>query len=148
MRTLYFGSICLSCTLHSVINLVRMQLKLLVRDSKKDSSKALAQVYDLVPVHNSVAIIGPASSTPTKDVCQWLQKMPEKERRLVIGYSATSTELSELTNFIRTPPADDAAARKMAALMAGSTFVCRTYGSSRVQDDRGDLEMRQKLYSS
>ena len=117
MRTLYFGSICLSCTLHSVINLVRMQLKLLVRDSKKDSSKALAQVYDLVPVHNSVAIIGPASSTPTKDISKWLENMPEKEKRVVIGYSATSTDLVNVTNFIRTPLADDAAATKMVSLM-------------------------------
>ena len=107
-----------------------MQLKLLVRDSKKNSIHALAQVHDLVLVHNSVAIIGPASSTPTKDVCQWLEKMSEKKRRVVIGYSATSTELSELTNFLRTPPADDAAATHMAALMAGSLeiglCVCRT----------------------
>ena len=119
--------IYLVCDLSSVNNCVCMQLKLLVRDSKKDSIQALAQVYDLVPVHNCVAIIGPASSSPTEEVSRWLSKMPEQEKRVMIGYSATSTELSgtEFANFIRTPPADDAVATQMASL-AGSLEVCCT----------------------
>ena len=135
--------ICLVCDLPSVNNCVCVQLKLLVRDSKKDSSQALAQVYDLVLVHNCVAIIGPASSTPTKEVSRWLSKMPEQEKRLMIGYSATSTELSgtEFANFIRTPPADDVVAKQMASFMAGSLHLRRSCLKAvlRVHDNYGDL---------
>ena len=117
--------ICHVRDLPSTNNYVCMQLKLLVRDSKQDSSQTLAQVHDLVPVHNCIAIIGPTSSTPTKDVSMWLSKMPEKHNRVMIGYSATSTELSgtEFANFVRTPPADDAVATQMASSMKGSLEV-------------------------
>ena len=135
--------ICRGCGFPGINSCVCMQLKLLVRDSKKDSSQALAQVYDLVPVHNCVAIIGPASSSPTKEVSMWLSKMPEQEKRLMIGYSATSTELSgaKFANFIRTPPADDAVAKQMASFMAGSLDLRRSCLKTvlTVHDNYGDL---------
>ena len=97
-----------------------MQLKLVVRDTKAEPVHALAQMYDLV-ANDCVAFIGPATSQTTKDVSTWLTKIPT-ENRAVIGYSATSGELGGeeyAKNFVRTPPADNAVATKMALLMAG-----------------------------
>ena len=101
-----------------------MQLKLLARDSKAESIHALAQTYDLIGENDCVAIIGPAKSQTTKDVSTWLSKIPTKNR-VVIGYSATSRELggNKFANFVRTPPADDVVAKKMASLMTGLFVV-------------------------
>ena len=105
--------------MHNVRHYVLIQLRLLVRDSKADASQALSQVYDLT-TRDPIAIIGPASSQPTKEVTTWLSKLPN-ENRAVVGYSATSAEFSssKFKNFVRTPPADDVEAQMMVSLMAG-----------------------------
>lgn len=79
---------------------------------------------DLIREQNCVAIIGPATSDVTKEVSIYLSKSPEYNRA-VIGYSATSAELSgpDFANFVRTPPTDNFAAQKMASLMAGPLVV-------------------------
>ena len=75
-------------------------------------------MHELIGTRDCVAIIGPAKSTTTEDVASWLLHKPTKNRT-VIGYSATSTDLSadKYTNFLRTSPADAVVARGMADLM-------------------------------
>ena len=89
---------------------------MLTKDSKQEEKTAISQVYTLAE-YDCVAYIGPAASTPTKKV-SFFTSIPLIDRA-VIGYSATSTELSEprFSNFLRTPPADDVTAKMMASLM-------------------------------
>ena len=95
-----------------------LQIELLVGDSKKKGYIAVPEAHRLVQ-RGSVALIGPATSGPTMEVSKWL-KISSTDRAL-IGYSATSSELSEslFSNFVRTPPLDDVPAKLMAKLMKG-----------------------------
>ena len=67
----------------------------------------------------SVALIGPAASGPTMEVSKSFTI--SSTDRALIGYAATSSELSERSflNFLRTPPSDDVPAKLMATLMKG-----------------------------
>ena len=96
-----------------------MKLKLLIRDSKREEQVAMGEAFKLVQ-DGCVALIGPGSSGPTKAVSSLMSKIPPINRAIV-GYSATSPELSgdSYSNFLRTPPADDEQAKMMAILMRG-----------------------------
>ena len=96
-----------------------MKLKLLIRDSKREEQVAMGEAFKLVQ-DGCVALIGPGSSGPTKAVSSLMSKIPPINRAIV-GYSATSPELSgdSYSNFLRTPPADDVQAQLMAVLMGG-----------------------------
>ena len=95
-----------------------MKIELLIGDSKGNAQSAMAEAYRHVQ-HGSIGIIGPGTSGPTMEVSRWLS-IPSIDRA-VIGYSATSSELSEsaFSNFVRTVPTDDAAANAMAKFMTG-----------------------------
>ena len=96
-----------------------MKLELLIGDSKKEKQIAMAEAHRQVQ-HDSIAFIGPGSSGATTEVSKWLS-IPSVNRGL-IGYSATSSELSDSSafpNYVRTPPTDDVQAVMMAQLMKG-----------------------------
>ena len=97
-----------------------MKLELLIGDSKRQESSAMAEAYRHYNSH-SVAIIGPASSGPTQAVSRWLSLPVMNPRRALLGYSATSAELSstEFSNFLRTPPSDTLQSEVMVQLMQG-----------------------------
>lgn len=89
---------------------------MLAKDSKQEEIAAISQVYTLAE-YDCVAYIGPYASTPTKQVSIFTS-IPLIDRA-VIGFSATSTELSKprFSNFLRTYPADDVTAKMMTSLM-------------------------------
>ena len=94
-----------------------MKIELLIGDSKGNAQSAMAEAYRHVQ-HGSIGIIGPGTSGPTMEVSRWLS-IPSIDRA-VIGFSATSSELSDSrSNFVRTVPTDDAAANAMAKFMTG-----------------------------
>ena len=95
-----------------------MKIELLIGDSKGNGRIAMAEAFRHIQ-RGSISIIGPHSSGPTKEVSRWLSI--ESINRAVIGFSATSSELSEpaYSNFARTVPTDDAAAKAMAKFMTG-----------------------------
>ena len=94
-----------------------MKIELLIGDSKGNAQSAMTETYRHVQ-HGSIGFIGPASSGPTLEVSRWLS-IPSIDQA-VIGYSATSSELSgSRSNFVRTVPTDDAAAKAMAKFMTG-----------------------------
>ena len=97
-----------------------MKLELLIGDSKRQERSAMTEAYRHHNSH-SVALIGPASSGPTQAVSRWLSLPAIKPQRALIGYSATSSELStsEFSNFLRTSPSDDIQAQAMLQLMQG-----------------------------
>ena len=99
-----------------------MKLELLIGDSKGNAQSALAEAFRHIQ-HGSIGFIGPSSSGPTKEVSRWLS-IPSIDRA-VIGYSATSSELSDsaFSNFVRTPPTDDIPAKVMAELMKGRSIL-------------------------
>ena len=95
-----------------------VQIELLVGDSKLEKYIAVSEAHRLVQ-RGSVAVIGPAASGPTMEVSKSF-RISSTDRTL-IGYAATSSELSKLSysNFVRTPPSDDVPAKLMAKLMKG-----------------------------
>ena len=99
-----------------------MKIELLIGDSKRQKEHALADAL-LHDQHGSIGLIGPASSGPTMEVSKWLS-IPSIDRAL-IGYSATSPELSDsdFSNFLRTPVSDDVPIKLIAKLMKG-LLVC------------------------
>ena len=101
-----------------------MKIELLIGDSKGNGRSAMAETYRHLQ-HGSIGIIGPASSGPTKEVSRLLS-IPSIDRA-IIGYSATSSELSDsaFSNFARTPPTDDIPTRVMAELMKGRFILGR-----------------------
>ena len=115
-RGMWFKIFCIILNQPYCWRCISAKLQLLVTDSKRQASRALEQVYTLAE-SECVAYIGPAASSPTKAVSLFTA-IPRIDRA-VIGYSATSTELSEprFANFLRTPPADDGPANMMASLM-------------------------------
>ena len=109
------------------ISCCSMKLKLLVRDSKLQEKQALTEAFQLTQ-HGCVAFIGPASSGPTAVVSDFLSISPLD--RALVGYSATSPQLSDFANFLRTPPSDDVQATLMATLMKGMLVspTCLSHG--------------------
>ena len=95
------------------------KVKLLVGDSKLQKYIAVPEAHRLVQ-YGSVALIGPAASGPTMEVSKWLSI--SSNDRALIGYSATSSKLSdnEFSHFLRTCPSDNAPAKLMAKLMKGT----------------------------
>ena len=115
-----------------LLSLNILQLKMLVRDSKRQAKKATESAFRLTQsgcvgpgdkIPPLVAVIGPASSGPTMAASNTLS-IPSIDRT-VIGYSATSADLSgpSFSNFLRTPPSDAVQAQMMATLMKGLSAV-------------------------
>ena len=110
-----------------------MKIELLIVDTNAHEKNVMGAAYNHLQQRGSVAFIGPASSARTIPVAQWLS-LPSIDRA-IIGYSATSPELSksEFWNFLRTPPTDDAPAKLMAKLMRGllvESFACLDIGAN------------------
>ena len=97
-----------------------MKLKLLVRDSKAQEEQARTEAFGLTQTHDCIALIGPGSSGPTKEVSTLMSTVASIDRA-IIGYTATTPDLSaaRFSNFLRTVPSDDAQAKLMATLMKG-----------------------------
>ena len=97
---------------------IAMQLKLLVRDTKRDPYIALEKVLQLPP-KGYVGIITGESSGPTMQIANLLM-VPILDRAVISG-TATSPWLSKpmYSNFVRTAPSDAVQAKMMAALMKG-----------------------------
>ena len=102
-----------------------MKIELLIGDSKGNGQSAMAEAFRHVQ-HGSIGFIGPSSSGPTMEVSRWLS-IPSINRA-VIGYSATSSELSKsaFSNFVRTVPTDDVPTRVMVELMKGRFILGRS----------------------
>ena len=102
-----------------------MKIELLIGDSKGNGRSAMAEAYRHIQ-RGSISLIGPSTSSSTKEVSRWLS-IPSINRA-VIGYSATSSELSEsaFSNFVRTVPTDDVPTRVIAELMKGQFTVGRS----------------------
>ena len=96
---------------------VAIQLKLLVRDSKRLWDVALGEVLQLPKSY--VGVITGESSGPTIEMADLLS-IPLIDRAL-ISCTATSPALSKLehSNFVRTTPSDGVVAKMMARLMKG-----------------------------
>ena len=103
-----------------------MKIELLIGDSKRNGQSAMAEAFRQIQ-SGSIGFIGPSSSGPTMEVCSWLS-IPSIDRA-VIGYSATSSELSgsAFSNFVRTVPTDDIPTKVMAELMKGRFILGRFY---------------------
>ena len=116
-----------------LLSLNILQLKMLVRDSKRQAKQAIESAFRLtqrgcvgagdIKEYPLVGVIGPASSGPTMAASTTLS-IPSIDRT-VIGYSATSADLSgpSFSNFLRTPPSDAVQAQMMATLMKGLSAI-------------------------
>ena len=102
-----------------------MKIELLIGDSKGNGQIAMEEAFRHIQ-RGSISLIGPYSSGSTKEVSRWLS-IPSINRA-VIGYSATSSELSEsaFSNFVRTVPTDDVPTRVMVELMKGRFILGRS----------------------
>ena len=108
------------------------KIRLLIGDTNAKEKNVMGAAFRHIQ-RGSVAFIGPASSGRTIPVARWLS-LPSIDRA-IIGYSATSPQLSkkEFWNFLRTPPTDDAPAKLMAKLMKGllvESFACLNIGAN------------------
>ena len=115
-----------------LLSLNILQLKMLVRDSKRQAKQVIESAFRLTQrgcvgagdkITPLVGVIGPASSGPTIATSNTFS-IPSIDRT-VIGYSATSADLSgpSFSNFLRTPPSDAVQAQMMATLMKGLSAI-------------------------
>ena len=100
------------------------KIRLLIGDTNAKEKNVMGAAFRHIQ-RGSVAFIGPEASKLTVLVSTWLS-VPSIDRA-IIGYAATSPQLSEseFSNFVRTPPSDNEHAKLMAKLMRGLVrYLC------------------------
>ena len=95
-----------------------LKIRLFIGDTNAHGKSLMAAAFQHIQ-RGSVAMLGPETSSNTVPVSRWLS-VPSIDRA-IIGYKATSPQLSEseFFNFVRTPPSDNISAKLMAKLMRG-----------------------------